>query len=157
MTMKDSSFKSDHIPPESEANSSSLAHTVLFERYRLLMVKQTAMLLLNRVMSFLIVGFVAISTHLSLVQFFAAVLISIVIMSTWYYERRAVGGQAQTLADDLARQSGEKELNFYIRSQYHSNPKASSISFASYEPILWVGLTIILGFFQYLSGTLLLH
>ena len=157
MTMNDSSFKPGHIPPESEDNPDLLVHTVLFEQYRLLLVKQTAILILNRVMSFLIIAFVAISTHLSLLQLLAAVLVSIVIMTTWFYERRLLSNQAQALAYDLAQQSGSKGLNFYIQSQYHANPKASSPLLYSYEPLLWLALTIVLALFQYLFGTLLLH
>ncbi len=157
--VKDRSSKDNPIS-RSEINPNSLAQAVLFEQYRLLLMKQTAILILNRVISFVTIGFVAISTHLSLVQLFAVVLISAVIINTWLYERRVANSQAQTLADDLARQSGKGEMDFYIRSEYNVDRKAATrslLSLASYEPQAWLILTIVFAILQYAFGPLLLH
>ncbi len=155
--MKDSSFKGNPISPQRSFNLNSLAHTVLLERYRLLLFKQIIILVLNRVISLAIVGFVAISVRLSLVQLFAVALVSVVVTITWLYERRVANSQTQVLADNLARQSGKEELDFYIRSEYDVDRETPTRSLASYEPQAWLILTIAFGILQYAFGPLVLH
>ncbi|HEY1351546.1 MAG TPA: hypothetical protein VGF67_18155 [Ktedonobacteraceae bacterium] len=157
--MSDSSFKKP-VSPENEAASSVFVHTILLERYRFLLFKEIALLLLNRVISFLILGFVAISMRLSLLQLFAVVLVSGAVTIIWLDERRRERSQAQTLADDLAQQSKKEDLDFYIRSRYNVDRKTSTrsiLSLALYEPQMWFILTIAFAILQYTSGPFFLH
>lgn len=155
--VNDRSSKNNPLSSKSEVSPHSLAHTVLFEQYRLLLMKQTALLLLNRVIAFAIVGFIMISPRLSFVQACAAVFISVVVTNIWLYERRVGNSQTQALADDLARQSGKGELDFYIRSEYNVDRKTSPRALAAYEPQAWFLLTLAFAIFQYTFGPLLLR
>ncbi len=165
--MKDGNFNDNPTSLRSESNLYFLAHSVLLERYRLLLFKQIAIFILNRLISLAIIGFVAISSHLSLVQLLAVVFVSVVVAAVWVYEGRVAHSQAQELADDLARQSGEQGLDFYIRSGYNvdrqaltrrgSALKKRSRSLALYEPQVWSILTIAFAILQYTFGSLLLH
>jgi hypothetical protein len=134
----------------SESGPDLLAQTILLEQYRLLLVRQSTIPILSRVLSFMTIAFVAISTHLSLVQFSATVLVSIAITYTWSYELRLVSRQARNLADDLARKSGDEEEDFYIKSQYNIRKLVSARSPTSYEPLLWLVLTLFLAALQFL-------
>jgi hypothetical protein len=134
-----------------------LAQTVLLEQYRLLLARQNTIPILGRVLSFMTIAFVAISTHLSLVQSGAAVLVSIAITYTWSYELRLVSRQARNLADDLARKSGDEEEDFYIKSQYNIRKLVSARSPTSCEPLLWLALTISLSSLQFLFTVQLGH
>lgn len=154
--MKENNFKKNPSS-ENESGRSSLAPTVLLERYRHLLKKQTATLLLNRALSFLIIGFVAVSTRLSIIQVLAAIIVSAAVTTLWLYERRVESSQAQTLADDLAQYSGKEALDLYIRSGYNVDRKASArpvLSLALYEPQLWLILTIAFTLVQTVFGPL---